>query len=176
MTISTTTSTTTFASASLTNAFSAKAIAGICCLVAFAALSGCGKKEDGQTVGQGSSSSMSSSERSARDSKTTADMSISKPADSSVAIVQNNASAAGNSTSKAMGNSVDDMAITASISAGFAKDGDLSAIKIDVDTKNGVVSLVGPAPSTVARDRATTIAKAVKGVTSVDNKLVVKGN
>ena len=71
---------------------------------------------------------------------------------------------------------VDDLAITASIAAGFAKDADLSAIKIDVDTKKGAVSLIGPAPSVEARDRATTIVKGVKGVTSVDNKLVVKGS
>jgi osmotically-inducible protein OsmY len=56
----------------------------------------------------------------------------------------------------------------------LATDKDLSAIKIDVDTKDGVVTLTGPAPSESARDRATEIAKNVKGVSSVNNQLTVK--
>ncbi len=162
------------------SSFSAKLVAGTCCLVAFAALTGCGKKEDGQVVGQGSSSSMGSSDRAARDAKSSADTAAKNAVNSTVvttpnntAIVTTNTSA---TTSQAMGNTVDDIAITASISAAFAKDSDLSAIRIDVDTKNGVVSLMGPAPSATARDKATTIAKGVKGVVSVDNKLVVKGS
>ncbi|MET3496810.1 BON domain-containing protein [Variovorax boronicumulans] len=69
---------------------------------------------------------------------------------------------------------VDDAAITASVSAGLAKDPDLSAIKIDVDTKGGAVSLKGPAPTAAAKARAEEIAKAVQGVTSVTNLLEVK--
>ena len=49
-----------------------------------------------------------------------------------------------------------------------------SALKIDVETRNGVVSMYGPAPTAAAKDRATTIAKAVKGVASVNNDLTVK--
>jgi hyperosmotically inducible periplasmic protein len=75
----------------------------------------------------------------------------------------------------AVANTVDDAAITAAISAGLAKDPDLSAIKIDVDTKAGAVSLQGPAPSAAAKERAEQIAKGVQGVTSVDNRLEVKG-
>ncbi len=71
-------------------------------------------------------------------------------------------------------NAVDDAAITAKVSAGLAKDADLSAIKIDVDTKDGVVRLQGPAPTSAAKDRASQIAKAVTGVSSVDNELEVK--
>lgn len=71
-------------------------------------------------------------------------------------------------------NAVDDAAITAQVSAGLAKDADLSATKIDVDTKNGVVRLQGPAPSSAAKARAEQIAKAVSGVSSVDNALEVK--
>ncbi|WP_424022315.1 BON domain-containing protein [Neisseria gonorrhoeae] len=47
-------------------------------------------------------------------------------------------------------------------------------MKINVDTKDGVVTLNGPAPSAAAKDKATDIAKQVKGVTSVNNQLVVK--
>ncbi|MET3477168.1 BON domain-containing protein [Variovorax atrisoli] len=70
---------------------------------------------------------------------------------------------------------IDDAAITASVSAGLAKDPDLSAIKIDVDTKAGAVSLKGPAPTAAAKARAEEIAKGVQGVTSVSNQLEVKG-
>lgn len=69
---------------------------------------------------------------------------------------------------------VDDAAITASVSTGLAKDPDLSAIKINVDTKGGVVTLRGPAPTAAAKGRAEQIAKGVQGVTSVDNQLDVK--
>ena len=71
---------------------------------------------------------------------------------------------------------IDDASITAQVNAGLAKDPDLSAVKINVDTVNGKVTLNGPAPSTVARDRAETIAKAVGGVTSVNNQLVVSAS
>ncbi len=80
------------------------------------------------------------------------------------------AHAAGTSVSDTVG----DAAITAAVSAGFVKDPDLSAIKIDVDTHGGVVTLSGPAPTAAAKTRAEEIAKAVKGVSSVDNKLEVK--
>jgi hyperosmotically inducible periplasmic protein len=68
----------------------------------------------------------------------------------------------------------DDASITTKVNAALAADKDLSATKIDVDTKNGVVTLTGPAPSASAKDRATDIAKNVKGVSSVNNKLSVK--
>lgn len=69
---------------------------------------------------------------------------------------------------------VDDASITASINAELAKDNDLSAMKINVDTKSGVVTLSGPAPSATAKDRATTIAQKVNGVAGVNNNLEVR--
>jgi hyperosmotically inducible periplasmic protein len=68
----------------------------------------------------------------------------------------------------------DDAAITSKVNAALAADKDLSASKIDVDTKDGRVTLNGPAPSARARDRATDIARDVKGVNSVKNNLTVK--
>ena len=64
-----------------------------------------------------------------------------------------------------------DATITAKVNAGLAADKDLSAIKINVDTKDGVVTLTGPAPSAAAKDRAGEIAKNVKDVKSVNNQL-----
>lgn len=69
---------------------------------------------------------------------------------------------------------VDDATITAKVNASLAADKDLSAIKIDVDTQNGIVTLSGPAPSATVRERASEIARSVKGVNSVNNQLTIK--
>ena len=69
---------------------------------------------------------------------------------------------------------VSDAAITASIKTDFLKDPDLSVLRIDVDTKSGVVTLNGLAGDEPARQRAEKMASAVKGVREVRNFLVVK--
>lgn len=69
---------------------------------------------------------------------------------------------------------VNDAAITTAVKAGFVKDPGLSALKIDVDTKDGVVVLNGLADDAAARDRAAGIARDVKGVREVRNNLTVK--
>jgi len=69
---------------------------------------------------------------------------------------------------------VSDAAITTAINAELAKDGKLSATKINVDTSQGRVALRGTAPDAEAKDRATRIAANVKGVMSVDNLLTVE--
>ena len=68
-----------------------------------------------------------------------------------------------------------DSAITASIQTDFLKDPDLSVLKIDVDTKDGVVTLNGLAGNNDARTRAAKLASAIKGVKEVRNNLTVKG-
>jgi len=67
-----------------------------------------------------------------------------------------------------------DAAITASIKTDFLKDPDLSVFKIDVDTKDGVVTLNGLADDEQAKSRAQHIAEGVKGVREVRNFLVTK--
>ncbi len=142
---------------------------------ALTVLSACGKTDDGRTVGQKLDSAVSSTEQAAKDAKNSAENSLNKVGNATKDAVQMTEVNSSN-TGRVIGASVDDVAITASVSASLVKDADLSAIKIDVDTKNGVVLLTGPAPSAAARDRASSIAKSVKGVTSVENKLVVKGS
>ncbi|MDM0068535.1 BON domain-containing protein [Variovorax sp. J31P207] len=78
------------------------------------------------------------------------------------------------SAAASVAGTMDDASITAAVSTGLAKDPDLSAIKIDVDTKGGQVTLSGPAPNAAAKARAEEIAKSVKGVSAVDNRLEVK--
>ena len=90
-------------------------------------------------------------------------------ADNAVANAQNSARNAGD----AAGGKVSDAVITTSVNAELVKDPSLSALRIDVDTSSGRVALKGAAPNKAARDRATQLASAVKGVVSVDNQLRV---
>lgn len=72
------------------------------------------------------------------------------------------------------GRAINDTAITASLKTDFLKDPDLSVLKIDVDTKDGVVTLNGLAGNDAARTRAAKMASSIKGVKEVRNFLVVK--
>jgi osmotically-inducible protein OsmY len=85
---------------------------------------------------------------------------------------------AGNAADNAgtkMSAKIDDAMITTSVKAELAKDSNLSATRINVDTTQGRVMLNGTAPSNEAREHATTLAKNVKGVVAVDNQLKVGG-
>lgn len=75
---------------------------------------------------------------------------------------------------QAVADTAADARITAAVNAELAKDPGLSALRIDVDTRDGRVSLSGTAPDAAAKDRATRLASAVKGVTGVDNRLEVR--
>jgi len=72
------------------------------------------------------------------------------------------------------GRTLSDAAITASIKTDYLKDPDLSVLKIDVDTKDGVVVLNGMANTPDGKQRAEKIASAIKGVKEVRNHLTVK--
>jgi hyperosmotically inducible periplasmic protein len=69
---------------------------------------------------------------------------------------------------------VSDATITTSVNAELAKDSKLSALKINVDSKDGRVALMGSAPDAAARAHATQLAAAVDGVKSVDNQLTIR--
>jgi hyperosmotically inducible periplasmic protein len=87
------------------------------------------------------------------------------------------ANRAGNAMERAgstVADKVEDASITTAVNAEYARDDKLSAIKIDVDTKDGKVLLTGTAPDAASKDRATMLANNVKGVTAVDNQLTVK--
>jgi len=68
-----------------------------------------------------------------------------------------------------------DMTITTKVKTALAGDAQLSALAINVDTTNKVVTLTGPAPTRAASDRAGALAQAVDGVTKVKNQLAVSG-
>lgn len=71
------------------------------------------------------------------------------------------------------GQAIDDVAISASIKARFVEDPAISADDVNIDTALGVVTLSGTVMSDEAKSHATEVVKSVKGVVSVDNRLVV---
>ena len=134
-------------------------------------LAACGKTEE-PTVGQRLDSAIEKTEQAAADARVKAESAM-QSAETKMEQGAANAEATAKDAANTAKGAIDDATITAQVNAGLAKDPDLSALKINVDTVNGKVTLNGPAPSTVARDRAETIAKSVTGVTSVNNQLVV---
>ena len=72
--------------------------------------------------------------------------------------------------------SINNSVITSNIKTEMAKDRQVSAMKIDVETDNsGVVKLGGTAKSQAEADKAVGIARSVKGVTSVQNNIKITG-
>ena len=76
--------------------------------------------------------------------------------------------------SEATAEVVTDGWITTKITAKFADEIILEGSRIDVDTKDHVVTLKGSAKSASAKSKAESIAKGTKGVTKVVNQIVVK--
>ena len=67
-----------------------------------------------------------------------------------------------------------DSGITGTIKTKYVAEPGLSALKIDVDTHDGVVTLNGVVKDEAAKQRAAQVASSVKGVKSVKNHLTVK--
>jgi osmotically-inducible protein OsmY len=149
------------------------ALATACALATLPFLSACDNSDSTKTVGQKIDTAIAKTEQAAVDVKNATKASVNS-ASAALREGADQAKAAAKEASASINS--DDAVITASVAAGLIKDPDLSAIKIDIDTKQGVVSLYGPAPSEAARMRATDIAKAVKGVSGVENKLTVKSS
>ncbi len=72
------------------------------------------------------------------------------------------------------GDAAGDAMVTGKVKTALLADPDIKALRIDVDTKGGVVALSGTADSAAHSDKATSVARGVDGVKSVDNRLTVK--
>ena len=72
------------------------------------------------------------------------------------------------------GNRMDDLEVNKAIKLGLENDPTLKTQAIKVETKEGVVTLSGVVPNEAIRTKAGALAKAVQGVQSVDNQLVLK--
>jgi hyperosmotically inducible protein len=68
---------------------------------------------------------------------------------------------------------VDDAALTSKVKAKLLSDDMLNALKIDVDTQNGVVFLSGVVDSAEQKRKAIDIAKRTEGVRDVEDNLKV---
>ncbi|MBI5275558.1 MAG: BON domain-containing protein [Burkholderiales bacterium] len=67
-----------------------------------------------------------------------------------------------------------DAQIVAKLKAEYAADSDISAMVVDIDSKDGMVTLSGMVPNSDARVRADRIARAMKEVKSVNNQIEVR--
>ncbi len=136
-------------------------------------LSACGKQDDGKTAGQQLDSAIAKTEEAAAKAKAKTESEMAS-AGTAMKNATQSAESSGKDIANKAGEKIDDLTITTAVTTGLAKDPELSALKINVDTRNGAVTLNGTAPTEASREKAATLAKAVKGVNSVDNKLVVK--
>jgi hyperosmotically inducible protein len=137
-----------------------KGLVALSSLAVLLALGACSKTDE-QTAGQQLDSAVAKTEAAGE-----------RAAAKTEAAVENAAEATKTAGANAM-DATFDAGITAKVNAGLAADKDLSAVKINVDTKEGVVTLTGPAPTPAAKDRAGEIAKNVQDVKSVNNQLTV---
>lgn len=133
-------------------------------LIAAVALVACNRAEEPRTAGQVLDQTVTQVEKKAKEIGADMRAGGEKAADA--------VAAAGTKTADA----VRDAAITVEVKAMLAKDPGLSALRIDVDTTAGRVALRGTAPTAAARERASQLAKAVTGVTGVNNELSVKAD
>ena len=128
-------------------------------LVLVAALGACSKQQpdDELSAGQRVDDATAEAKRETRERMADARMSAHEAADKTAQVTS-------------------DMGITAKVNAALVADDQLKATQINVDTRDGQVTLSGRAPDAKSRERATTLASAVDGVKQVNNQLVVTRN
>ncbi len=78
-------------------------------------------------------------------------------------------------TGRTAGQSVDDATITGEIKGKLINDPRVSAMKIDVDSYKGNVTLTGQVPDRQAEQQAIRIAQGTGGVKSVRSNLLIAG-
>ncbi|MGE5243486.1 MAG: BON domain-containing protein [Betaproteobacteria bacterium] len=76
---------------------------------------------------------------------------------------------------KSIGETVDDATITARVKTALLNDPSVSAMRIDVDTTKGVVTMSGVVKSQAEEQRAIQIARGIPGVRDVKSTLQVGG-
>jgi hyperosmotically inducible protein len=138
-----------------------KRISLLSALAIAAALTACSKQEDDMTAGQRLDGAVADAKRAADETR--------QEAKQAVAGAEATAARAAEQAAQA----TTDMGITAKVNAALVADDKLKATKINVDTREGMVTLTGKAPDSQSRERATTLASAVNGVKHVNNQLVV---
>lgn len=74
-----------------------------------------------------------------------------------------------------VGAKVDDAALVTKIKASLLSSSEVDGLDVNVDAKNGVVTLSGTATSEAERANAVRIARNADGVKAVDNRIILKG-
>ena len=75
---------------------------------------------------------------------------------------------------KTVGETIDDATITTRVKTSFINDPVVGALRIDVDTFKGVVTLSGRVKSKEEEAKAIALARAIKGVTDVKSTLTIE--
>lgn len=130
--------------------------------VALLGLAGCQRADDNRTAGQQLDEAIAKTQQKAAESNET------------IKQTSREVGQAMGAATDAVANKSRDAAITASVKTQLVGDSSLSALSINVDTSGGRVVLRGSAPTSMARDRATQLARAVDGVSAVENELRVQ--
>ncbi|MBC7682498.1 MAG: BON domain-containing protein [Ferruginibacter sp.] len=73
-----------------------------------------------------------------------------------------------------VGTEIDDTVVTASVKSALLTDADVKSVDVKVETRKGEVMLSGFVDNQAQIERATTIAKGVAGVKSIDSKMALK--
>lgn len=149
-------------------------------------LAACGKTDDNKTAGQKLDSAISQTQQATENAGNKMADGVAKTGDSASDALAKAGQATGNAVEQAgnkieegankAGAALDDAGITAAVKTDLIKAPDISALQINVDTKAGAVTLSGTVPSEAVKTQAGDIAKAAKGVTSVNNNLTVKAS
>lgn len=97
------------------------------------------------------------------------------PTQPTMAKAANDKSAAPVSKHESPGEYVNDTVITTKVKAAVLGESSLKSAEINVETYKGIVQLTGFVNSRADIDKAVAVAKTVKGVASVKNDMIVKG-
>jgi hyperosmotically inducible protein len=75
---------------------------------------------------------------------------------------------------KTVGETIDDATITTRVKTAFINDPQVGALRIDVDTFKGVVTLSGRVKSKAEETKAIALARGIKGVSDVKSTLQIE--
>lgn len=75
---------------------------------------------------------------------------------------------------KTVGDTIDDATITTRVKTAFVNDPVVGALRIDVDTFKGLVTLSGRVKSKDEEEKAIALARKTKGVTDVKSTVVIE--
>ena len=75
---------------------------------------------------------------------------------------------------KTVSSRIDDATITTRVKTALLNDADVGALRIDVDTVGGVVTLSGQVKTPAERDKAVAVARTINGVSDVKSSLLVQ--